>query len=381
MMCSLSGLLRYLEVELPHLQTMRILAGFDGFIDTIARPVKTTRTGGYEYFRTIEEFGVFIAGHGHKSLSLQYDILTRKAGGNMPNFVKALDALSLYTIAVGMLGTGAGGAIDPLFAGLGRERYSYCTAGTATALEFEDGKVFFSPAGIPPELRQARAFDRAMAAYPELCRTAADAELLAFLNWSELPFAEDLWNDLCTYGTHAVHSAGADTSRFAFFDLCDTGAKTPEEIDRVLGFITRMGECRAAILSLNKNEAMDLYRKCCAKDPVHDAGDTPDLAFVAEQLRIKSGAEEVVIHQHSESLTAFKNGTKSGLAREPCVLNRQPNISTGAGDHFNAAYCFATLAALSPTEKLRFANAYSGAYIASGISPRLQDLDSGKKEP
>ncbi|MDR2504413.1 MAG: hypothetical protein LBD82_08570 [Deltaproteobacteria bacterium] len=374
-MRSLSGLLRYLEAELPRLQKMRILAGFDGFIDTIARPVKTTRTGGSEYFRTIEEFGAFIAGHGHKSLSLQYDVLTRKAGGNMPNFVKALDALSLYTIAVGMLGTSA---IDPLFADLGRERYSYCTAGTATALEFEDGKVFLSPAGIPPELRQTRAFDRVEAAYPELCRTTTDAELLAFLNWSELSFAEDLWDDLYT---HVLCSAGADKCRFVFFDLCDTGAKNPEEIDRILGLIARMGERRAAILSLNKNEALDLYHKCCVKDALHDVGDTPDLAFAAEQLRIKSGAEEVVIHQHSESLAAFKSGTQSGLARESCVLNRQPKISTGAGDHFNAAYCFATLALLGPAEKLRFANAYSGAYIASGISPCLQDLDGGKKEP
>jgi sugar/nucleoside kinase (ribokinase family) len=63
-----------------------------------------------------------------------------------------------------------------------------------------------------------------------------------------------------------------------------------------------------------------------------------------------------------------------GRAIEQCVLYKNPKISTGAGDHFNAAYSYASLAGLPAAEKLRFANAYSGAYIAKGASPGLEDI-------
>jgi hypothetical protein len=282
----------------------------------------------------------------------------------MPNFVKALDALSLRTTAVGMLSTETAGdtTTDPLFAGLGVERYSYLAAGSSTAFEFEDGKIFLSSAGLPPALQGRRALTLIEKVYPEFCAAAAHADLVAFLNWSELPFAQDLWDDIYA---RSLHAAGNDKSRFAFFDLCDTGAKSRAELERVFLLIGKIRERRTTILSLNKNEALDIHQKL--------GGERGAPAEIAETLRKTVGVDELVIHQHTESLTA----AREGLAREPCVLNQKPRISTGAGDHFNGAYCFTSLAGLPVVEKLRFANAYAAVYIASGVSPQLGDMEIG----
>ena len=348
----------------PSLQEKRILAGFDGFIDTIAKPVRAFGVNGEcGHFATIAEFGAFIEGHSHKSTSIQYEVQERKPGGNMPNFVAALDALSLKPTAVGMLSTETGG-IDPLFQGLGKLRYSYFAAGPATAFEFTDGKIFFSPANVFGAAHNEKMFPRIKNVFPQFPEAVAASDLTAFLNWSELPFAQDLWDDIYI---HALNHAEADKTRYAFFDPCDTSAKSPFEIEALFDLIGKISGQRGTILSVNKNEALDLCGKITGKARSVFASSIEE---AAELLFRRLSIDELVVHQHTESMALCAQG----MATEQCVLNKNPKISTGAGDHFNAAYCYASLAGLPVAEKLRFATSYSGAYIAKGSSPSLQDI-------
>ena len=355
-----------LERSIPLLQGKQILAGFDGFIDTIVKPVRKFGTDGkFEYFDTIAGFGTFIGEHSHKSTSIQYDIQRKKAGGNMPNFVLALDALSLPVTAIGMLSTETG-ETDTIFKELGKQRYSYLPAGTAMALEFEDGKIFLSPANVPGVSRNKEIFSRIENVFPDFSDAAASADLIAFLNWSELPFAQDLWEDIFI---HALNSAAADKTRFVFFDLCDTSAKSPSEIKAVFRLIDKIGERRGTILSMNKNEALDAAGKISGKSRA--AGSAGAVTESARLLFGSLSVDELIVHQHTGSIAL---SAKEGMETDECVFNKTPNISTGAGDHFNAAYGFATLAGLPIAEKLLFANSYSGAYIAGGSSPSLEEL-------
>ena len=357
----LNQIIHFLRQNIPLLREKQILAGFDGFVDTIVKPVLRFGTNGEtEFFRSIDEFGAFIAEHSHKSSSIQYEVLEKKPGGNMPNFVMALDALSLYPTAVGMLSTESGD-IDPIFGKLGKQRYSYLSAGPAIAFEFEDGKILFSPATIAGISRGESMFSRIEKVFPQFSGSAANADLTVFLNWSELPFAQDLWSDIYA---KTLDSSATDKNRYVLFDLCDTAAKNLTEIEELLSLIGKISLRRRTILSMNKNETLDICRKvtgqrCSAEE--------------AAQLLFKHfTVDELVIHQHTESITL----SAGGMVRKQCVLNKNPKISTGAGDHFNAAYCLASLAGLPAAEKLIFANAYSGAYIAKGSSPNLLDIEN-----
>ena len=361
---SLDQLIYILRYKLPSLQKKTIIAGFDGFIDTLVKPIRKYGTDGKpEFFNSIEEFGVFIADHSHRSTSIQYKILEKKPGGNMPNFVRAMDALSLRTSAVGMLSTETGN-IDPLFSTLGKQRYSYLAAGTATNLEFNDGKIFLSSANLlsadmPDVSNDEKILSRILKVFPGFPDAAAVADLTAFLNWSELPFSQDLWNDIYK---HAFEDAGTDKERLVFFDLSDTSTKKSSEIETLFSLIAKFSARCRTILSLNKNEALDICVKTTGKKcSVPDA---------AELLYRRLSIDELIVHQHTESIAL----TREGMTAVECVFNENPKISTGAGDHFNAAYCLAALASFTVTEKLLFANACSGAYIAKGASPGLDEI-------
>jgi len=356
----LDKIVRSLRKSIPLLRKKQILAGFDGFIDTIVKPVsKFNANGEHEYFDTIASFGAFIRGHSHRSTSIQYEIMREKPGGNMPNFVLALDALSLPATAIGML-QNESGSIHALFRKLGKRRRSFIQAGTATVLEFDDGKIFLSPAAVPGIDRNEDVYARVEKAFPDFRDAAAAADLIAFLNWSELPFAGQLWNDIYV---HALDSAAADKTRYVLFDLCDTSAKSPPEIEAVFRLIKKTGKRRNTILSMNKNEVLDAAGKL--------SGRSLNVRESAEFLFTRLCIDELVVHQHSGSIAI---SGREGLAEERGVLNKNPKISTGAGDNFNAAYCLASLAGLPLAEKLRFATAYSGAYVAHGASPSLASL-------
>lgn len=60
--------------------------GFDGFIDTIARPVARTATADApaQYFESIPAFGQYLVEHGGKSCSIALHVERRQLGGNLP---------------------------------------------------------------------------------------------------------------------------------------------------------------------------------------------------------------------------------------------------------------------------------------------------------
>lgn len=64
----------------------RVTVGFDGFIDTIARPVARTATADApaQYFESIPAFGQYLVEHGGKCCSIALHVERRQLGGNLP---------------------------------------------------------------------------------------------------------------------------------------------------------------------------------------------------------------------------------------------------------------------------------------------------------
>jgi sugar/nucleoside kinase (ribokinase family) len=53
---------------------------------------------------------------------------------------------------------------------------------------------------------------------------------------------------------------------------------------------------------------------------------------------------------------------------------KEPAILTGGGDNFNAGFCYATFHDLDLFQALLVANAVSGSYVKTGISPDAATL-------
>jgi sugar/nucleoside kinase (ribokinase family) len=330
----------------------RVLAGFDGFVDTIAKPVMKTGGSGQppQYFKTIGDFGTYIAGQGGKSASLELEILDRRMGGNMPNFVRGIAALGAETWAIGMLG-GEQEGLDPVFGELPGRVFSFAPAGTATALEFDDGKIFLAPryalSGDPWPLVEA-ALEKAPS--PGTDALLEGADLVVCLNWSELAFMDELWQKLLEK-CRALFSR--EKEKRMLFDLCDFSRKSRGELDRVMALLECFSALRTVTLSLNRNEALLLEPG--AEDPRE----------IARNIARRYAIDEILIHSHDGAL--LQRGDETFTAETALVP--EPKISTGAGDHFNAAYAFAALEGRAPAERLNFAGRCAGAYISTGKSP------------
>lgn len=156
----------------------RIVVGFDGFADTIARVVR--ETAGEDrpeaYFPTIRSLGEYLIAQAEKSCSLELKVQARQLGGNLPYVSRAAGLLGLDVTCAGMLGEGAP---DPLFRKMPCRLYSYAAPGESTCLEFQDGKVFLAPQyrlpGDPWQLVQKAAGGRAGELF-------AGSDLMALLN-------------------------------------------------------------------------------------------------------------------------------------------------------------------------------------------------------
>lgn len=333
----------------------RMVVGFDGFTDTIARVVRETAGEGRleTCFPTIRSFGEYLAAQAEKSCSLELKIQARQLGGNLPYVSRAAGLLGLNVTCIGMLGEGAPG---PLFQEMPCRMYSFAAPGESTCLEFQDGKVFLAPqyrlSDDPWQLVQKATGGGAS-------RLFAESDLMALLNWSELPFAQSLWE-------HVYQESLADMppqkDRWAFFDLCDCTRRPAGELEAVLTLIGRFAEKRTAVLSLNENEALVAARAARLG--------TRDLAGVGEALRERFGITEVLIHTLRKSLLC----TPRGVARQATRFISAPKISTGAGDHFNAAACLGAVLGLTDEERLTLSNRFSSLYVESGTTPSLESL-------
>jgi len=333
----------------------QLTVGFDGFADTIVRPLMQPDAPGVPAapFATIRDFGTFLTGKAEKSCSIELAVEARQLGGNLPFLSRAAGGLGLDVTCIGMLGER--GNVDPLFAQMPCRLYSFALPGQSTCMEFNDGKLLFSSDCTVPGDAWEAVLAATKDAAPALFR---DADLIALVNWSELSFAHGLWEQVC----NVLSGSAPERQKFAFFDLCDVSRRTDSELDSVLRLIGRFAVYRTAVLSLNENEALSIAERLTGGQTVPTE--------IAAAIRERYGIDEIIVHTIHESVLASARGT----VRRDSDFVAHPRISTGAGDHFNGASCLAAVMGLTDNDRLAFANAFAHFYISQGRSPTLPEL-------
>lgn len=339
----------------------KIAVGFDGFVDTIVRPLRQSAApgGSGQRFRTIREFGEFLIGKAEKSCSIELEAEARQLGGNLPFLSRAAGGLGLDVSCIGMLG--APGRVDPLFASMPCTLYPFAQPGQSTCLEFDDGKVLLASDCRLPDDAWKLVVDATDGKASSLFRSA---DLLALVNWSELSFAHSLWQ----HTLREISKDAPDKQRFAFFDLCDVSRRTAGELDAVLRLVGGFSAYRTTVLSLNENEAL-----VTAERLLEHQTNPED---IAQTVRSAYAIDEVIVHTIRESVLVTPRGT----TRQATDFVERPRISTGAGDNFNGASCFAAVMRMTDAERIAFANAFAHYYISHGCNPSLEQVCEAKKQ-
>lgn len=336
----------------------RIVVGFDGYVDTITRPVRQSATdeAPAKVFETIKEFGEFLVGCAEKSCSIELKVEAEQLGGNLPFLSRSAGRLGLDVTCIGMLGED--GMIEQTFQDMPCTLYSFAASGKSTAFEFRDGKIFFASEYVLPGEPWQTVLDATDGKAPVLF---GSADLIALVNWSELSFSQRLWEKVYE---EALAEENGDRTRFAFFDLCDCSRRTAGDIEAVLRLIGRFSEKRTTILSVNENEAHVISERLL------DCG--TESAMIGNALRKEYGIDEVLVHTIRESVLV----TERDITRRPTIFVEHPKISAGAGDNFNAAFCFGSVMGMTDEERVAFANRYSSFYVSNGYSPYLDEIES-----
>jgi len=319
----------------------KIIVGFDGFVDVLVKPIKE-KGETTEYFDTIGNLGRYLVGQEGKSCSIEYDIFKRKHGGNAPLLSTAAAHLGMDTTCIGMMGYPS---LDPVFAPLNFKKISYMPPGEATALEFNDGKVFLAP-GL--ELKDP--WERVNEAFAyEAEKAFQQADTIALVNWSEITFAKELWKNIL----NCLPDFNEKKEKHILFDLCDTTRKPKNEVDDILQLIGRFSKKGTTTLSLNENECLDVGKK------IFDINDSKLIAknirsfFSIDEILVRSKRWVYIIAKDTECLKDTNHVEK-------------PVISTGAGDNYNAAYCYGTAKGLTHEERIDFCNKFVHGYLSKG---------------
>lgn len=351
-----------LEAAAAQAGARTVFLGFDGFVDEIIAVVDQ-RANASEFTRvpTIGAFARRIAGAAGRSTNIELVTRRTKIGGNGPIMASALARLGLRVTYVGALGHPA---IHPVFADLranGAEIHSIADPGRTDALEFDDGKLLIGKMFPLAEVNWENLIERW--GREAFARHFSTADLVGFVNWTMLPFMSDIWDavlaELCPSLT--------GPRRQIFFDLADPEKRPVAEIERALELILRFQAHFEVILGLNEKEARAVGTTLGL--PAGDGG-REEVMALAQAIHRRVPVAAVVVHP-----VRFA-GCVSGAAAEtvdgPFVA--KPTITTGAGDHFNAGFCFGKLLGFNNAESLLLGVATSGAYVRSGLSPQVSDL-------
>jgi hypothetical protein len=337
------------------------LVGLDGFVDNIIDVVdKRESAEKYARVETIADLAARIGRAAGLSGNLELVVKYAKLGGNGPIMANAMLGAGCAVTYIGCLGRPA---LHPVFAemaGRCRAVYSLTEPGLTDALEFRDGKLMVGKHQSLKEATWERLVE--VVGRDQLRAAWESSHLVALTNWTMLPHQTDIWKKL-----HAeLKSAKAPSGAVLFIDLADPEKRPAKEIAEALQFLKSFRKTHRVVLGVNQKESMEVSAAL-------------GLRFEAEYieqnaatLRKTLDLDVVVIHPTKNAACATEKA--SAILEGPYCRN--PKLTTGAGDNFNAGFCVGLLAGLEPVEMLAAGVANSGFYVRSARSAATKDLIS-----
>lgn len=350
-----------LSAGAPTLKSTKAFIGLDGFVDEIIAVVdKRTSLTDYEPVRTIGQLGQKMLNAAGQSSNYELIVKQMKLGGNGPIMSNALASFGLSVTYVGTLGYPV---IHPVFKEMaGRAKViSIADAGHTDALEFEDGKLMFGKITSMNDVTWANLLSRVSEV--ELRRMVDESTLFGFVNWTMLPHMSDIWERLRT----EVMPKVSKKNRKFFVDLCDPEKRTHGDIEGALRILSNLQESVDVILGLNLKESLailEVLGLATPKDP--EAAIEGTAKAIRELMKIYC----CVVHPRSGAAAALAGAG----AKFTGPFVRQPKISTGAGDHFNAGFALGQVLGLDLEECLCCGVGTSGYYVRTAVSPTAVQL-------
>jgi hypothetical protein len=344
-----------------HGQYPPVVAGFDGFVDTILHAVSERRSATeYSRLTTLKAFSERILGASGRNMNIEMVPRLTKIGGNGPILAYALAHFDIPVTYIGCLGLPK---LHPVFDEFARnvETFSIAEPGYSDAIEFTDGKLICGKQQSVSEISwhsvlQQLPIDR-------LSDLVRNAGLIAFVNWGIVFSMTEMMNEFL----HQICDALPGPRKPFFIDTADPSKRSEEDILRFVEMLPRLAEKFQVYLGFNLRESVFVARAVGLEAPPN----TPqEVLTYSQRLRELLKIDTLVIHW---SRHAVGNNLNSAVCVEAPYTDN-PQISTGAGDHFNAGFCLGCLLAGDLEANMHLGVATSGYYVREAKSPTLAQL-------
>jgi hypothetical protein len=339
--------------------------GFDACIDNIVRVVSDRKENNLtEFFADSTSLGEFLINLNNKSCGLELQTKLSKIGGNMVITGNALGNLGIRVECVGTFGLPE---ILPVFRSMSGNCSLHTIGDTisATALEFNNSKVIMFDPGPYNNLTWEGIRDTIGS--ERLKNLLSGKQLISFVNWSEIENSSQIWQGILDEILPSI--LPTVIKPFFFTDFSDCSRKSKEAILFAIDLLGRFRRYFRVHVSLNQNEAALVAKALDLPDFVSDE------EFVKALFGLTNG-DVMIIHRVNDAI-AF-----DGKSFEKCdtFFCKEPKILTGGGDNFNAGYCYGLFKDLNLFQSLLVANAVSGSYVKTGISPDVESLKAFLEE-
>ncbi|GAA0190983.1 hypothetical protein GCM10009122_53080 [Fulvivirga kasyanovii] len=345
--------------------TKHVFVGFDGFVDKIKKAVKQKNKLDTVYYNTLNEFSERIDAASGKSGQVEMVTEKIKLGGNAPILADTLGKLGVQSTCLGSMGYPK---IHEVFGQMDEKcrLISVLNPGESDAIEFDDGKMIFSELSVYDKYDWE--YIRNTVDLDEIRQAVRESNLIAFVNWVNLPHASDIWTGMLN---DLIKPSGKKDFLF-LFDLSDPSKKSAEEIDEVLGLMSSFFPYGKVTLGINENEALKIWAAINRVD-LSQPGAKSKLPAVQEagrQIYQVMNIDYLLIHPVDRTIL-FHQGD---VLEMPGRLVTEPKVLTGGGDNLNAGYCVGLMSGFSLPLCMLLGMAASGAYIQNGKSPDVRDI-------
>jgi len=362
-MNSLQNLIEQLEKNKNF--TLNMAIGLDGFVDEIIHMVdKRQDFDSFTRIRTIKAFGERIARAAGLSSNIEMVTTQTKLGGNGPILSNALIEYGTTLTYIGALGVPD---IHPVFKPLAERArivYSLSNPGHTDAAEFEDGKIMLGKHYTLKDITWD-AFKLKLGGAEGIAKMINNIDLFGMENWTMIPHMSAIWEGLINEVFPLLKTK--NPKPLAFFDLADPEKRTKEDIFHAMKLIGTFENCFRTILGLNEKEVYEIANVFNIKYNNADADMLKkNTLAVAEKLNIYC----LVVHPVKNALCVIDGQYYE--ADGPYCKN--PVLTTGAGDNFNAGFCLAQALGFDPYASLLLGVATSGFYVRNANSPTFSEI-------
>lgn len=349
-----------------HLKTLEfkdkhIIIGFDGFVDEIVHAVdKRMDSTTWSRIDYMQDFAKRIEKAAGLSTNIELVPMVEKIGGNGPIMCLALAQHQSHITYIGALGTPS---IHPVFMGLPENVnvVSIANYGHTDAVEFKDGKLMLGK--LKPILNDVN-YDAMLSHIPKetLVSLLNNVDLFATVNWSMLPHMTSIWQRMALDILPKLNKR--NRKPFMFVDLADPEKRVHQEIMDALYVLSSFNPYFNVVLGLNKKEAYDIAT-IFGLDAKHKSLNEVNM-FIYDKLNIYG----VVIHPVDQSSAVIDHIYYHDMG----PLAKNPKLTTGAGDNFNAGFMFGLILDLDIADALLLGMATSGFYVRQARSPKYEEI-------